>query len=121
MRHVTLTTFAVAAALVAIVACEQQAPDRSNPTAPDELSFARSIGGTCDAARLKLITTQQTDLWAKPYLDTAKTLFAAVTATCPTPSSNVLLTYIDWTISHRSLIIAQATGTASSNLLFHWN
>ena len=121
MRHVTLTTFAVATALVAIVACEQQAPDRSNPTAPDEVSFARSIGGTCDAARLKLITTQQTDLWAKPYLDTAKTLFAAVTATCPTPSSNVLLTYIDWTISHRSLIIAQATGTASSNLIFHWN
>ena len=58
MRHAALTAAALATAIVAIVACEEQTPDRGL-TAPDEVAFARAIGNECDAARLKLITTQQ--------------------------------------------------------------
>jgi hypothetical protein len=124
MRHVTLTTFAVATALVAIVACEQQAPDRSNPTAPDEVAFGRSIGGTCDAARAKLIGTQQTDLYPKLYADSAKALFAPVVTNCLTDSIAArayMMTYVQWTIGHTANELAPSTGTRYSALINHWN
>ena len=118
MRHVRLTTFAVATALVAIVACEQQTPD-VNPTAPGDVAFARALGNECDAARLKLITTQQGDLYNKPQLDSAKALFADVTNQCSTQAGeNLMLAYIQFTIDHRSVMKSTATDSA---LLFHWN
>ena len=75
MRHVALTATAVAAVLVAIVACEDQTRDVS-PTGPDvSVSFAKPTGGTrCDGALGRAITSQQSDLFAKPQLDTAKSL-----------------------------------------------
>jgi len=123
MRYVTLTALAIAT--VALVACEQQAPDQ-NPTSPDAaISFGKQIGGQCDATRARLIGTQQADLWKKPELDQAKTLFALVTANCSTANIGVarskMLDYVQWSITNRDAIIAQAAGTKEANLLVHWN
>ena len=86
MRHVALTTVAAFTALVAIVACEEQAPDRTL-TAPD-VSFAKGIGGACDDGRARLIGTQQADIWARPALDSAQNRFDLVKAACiGTPTS----------------------------------
>jgi hypothetical protein len=116
MRYVTLAALAVAT--VGLAACEQQAPDR-NPTAPDAaVSFAKGIGGQCDAARARLIGTQQADLWAKPALDEAKALFAIVEASCPTLNASAMLDYIQWTIDNRG---ARKAGTTDAQLLTHWN
>jgi hypothetical protein len=117
MRYVTLATLAVAT--IGIAACDQQAPDRS-PTAPDaQVAFAKAIGGQCDDARARLIATQQGDLWAKPYLDTAKTLFAPVITNCLNAAGkNQMLAYIQWTIEHRGV---QKTLTTDAKLLTHWN
>ncbi|MEO8193904.1 MAG: hypothetical protein ABI681_08625 [Gemmatimonadales bacterium] len=123
MRHVTLTTLAIA--VVAVAACEQQAADRS-PTAPDAgLSFGKSTGGPCDAETARLIATQQADLWRKPELGAAKALFAPVVSNCAANSpvaKSRMLDYIQWTIDNRGAILAQRSGaTAGAALLAHWN
>ena len=118
MRHVALTTIAAFTAVVAIVACEEQAPDKSL-TAPDAVSFARPIGGACDAGRARLIETQQADLWARPALDQAKALFATVASNCSAVAGkSLMLDYIQWTIDNRG---ARRTGTTDAQLLAHWN
>jgi hypothetical protein len=118
MRHAALTATLVAAVVVALVACEEQAPDRGL-TAPDAASFAKQPGGGCDATRARLIGTQQADLWAKPALDSAKLLFALVTPQCSTSSGkSLMLNYIQWTITHRTVMKSTAT---SAMLLTHWN
>ena len=119
MRHAALTATAVAAVVVALVACEEQAPDREL-TAPDAVSFAKKQpGGGCDATRGRLIGTQQADLWAKPALDSAKLLFGLVTPECLTDSGkSLMLDYIQWTINHRGVMKSTAT---DAMLLTHWN
>lgn len=117
MRYVTLATIAVAT--VGLAACEQQAPDRS-PTAPDaQIAFAKSLGGTCDDARARLIATQQADLWVRPTLDEAKAKFAIVTASCPTANPSAMLDYIQWTIDNR--LVNRKSGATDALLLTHWN
>ena len=118
MRHAALTAAALATAIVAIVACEEQTPDRGL-TAPDEVAFARAIGNECDAARLKLITTQQGDIYNKPQLDSAKTLMQSVTSQCSTGTGeNLMLAYIQFTIDHRGVDKSSVT---DAQLLAHWN
>jgi hypothetical protein len=122
MRHVTLTI--VALATLGIAACDQPVSDRS-PTAPDGgLSLARAIGGTCDAARLRLITSYQADLWTRPELTEARALFDLVSANCASDlaaAQGYMLDYIQWTIDNRGAIIDQGSGSARVNLLKHWN
>jgi hypothetical protein len=119
MRHVTLTATAVAALLVAIVACEDQSPQKSL-TAPDALSLARALGNECDAARLRLITSQQGDLYNKPQLDSAKALFESVTSQCSSgDGENLMLAYIQFTIDHHPA--GEKTGVTDAQLLTHWN
>ncbi|HEX6573565.1 MAG TPA: hypothetical protein VF042_01225, partial [Gemmatimonadaceae bacterium] len=118
MRHVTLTTLAIATAAVAIVACEEQAPERGL-TAPDAVSFGKQLGGECDAARLRLITTQQGDIYNKPQLDSAKAMMESVTSQCSTQTGeNLMLAYIQFTIDHRSVDKSTVT---NAQLLDHWN
>jgi hypothetical protein len=119
MRHVALTAASVAAVLVAIVACEQQAPDR-NPLAPDAaVAYGKALGGECDAARLKLITTQQGDLYNRPQLDSAKAMMQLVTNQCSNGTGeNLMLDYIQFTIAHRGVEKSTAT---DAQLLTHWN
>ena len=117
MRHVALTTVAAFAAVVAIVACEEQAPNRSL-TAPDGVSFAKPIGGACDAGRARLIETQQGDLWARPALDSAKARFALVSAVCGTTADKRrMLDYIQWTIANRGSVKSTAP---LALFLTHW-
>ena len=120
MRHVALTTVAAFTALVAIVACEEQAPDRSL-TAPD-VSFAKGIGGACDAARARLIGAQQADLWERPALDNAQNMFALVEDACtgtPTATTkSLMLDYIQWTIDNR---LPRRAGATDAMLIAHWN
>ena len=120
MRHVALTTVAAFTALVAIVACEEQAPDRTL-TAPD-VSFAKGIGGACDDGRARLIGTQQADIWARPALDSAQNRFDLVKAACiGTPTSttkSLMLDYIEWTIDNR---LARKAGATDAMLIAHWN
>jgi hypothetical protein len=109
----------LAVATIGIAACEQQAPDRT-PTAPDaQVAFAKAIGGTCDDARARLIATQQADLWVKPALDQAKSMFALVTASCPTANPSAMLNYIQWTIDNRT--VNRKAGATDAMLLTHWN
>ncbi|HKY96585.1 MAG TPA: hypothetical protein VJL35_01910 [Gemmatimonadaceae bacterium] len=118
MRHAALTATAVAAVVVALVACEEQAPERGL-TAPDAVAFAKQIGGQCDAARARQISSEQSDLWAKPALDSAKLLFALVTPQCSTASGkSLMLDYIQWTIRNRTAMKSTAT---NAMLLAHWN
>lgn len=117
MRYVTLATLAVAT--IGLAACEQTAPDRS-PTAPDvSVAFAKSLGGTCDDARARLIATQQADLWVKPTLDEARAQFALVSASCPTANPSAMLDYIQWTIDNR--LVNRKSGATDAMLLTHWN
>jgi hypothetical protein len=120
MRHITMTL--AAAALLAGMGCDReiQAPVGSAP-AFNPLA-ARAIGGACDAARAKLIGTQQADLWAKPQLTVAQSMFAAVSAACGTATDkSLMLAYIQWTIDNRGSIITQASGGKLGNLVVHWN
>jgi hypothetical protein len=116
MRHAALTATAVAAFVVALVACEEQSPDRTL-TAPD-LSFAKQLGNECDAARLRLITSQQTDLYNRgPVLDSAKAMMASVSSQCSTGTGeNLMLGYIQFTINHRGV-----DNYSDGQLLVHWN
>jgi hypothetical protein len=123
MRYVTLATLAVAT--IGIAACDQQAPDRT-PTAPDaQVAFAKAIGGQCDDARARLIATEQADLYPKPYLDTAKILFAPVVSNCSPATIETarayMMTYVQWTIGHTSKQLTPRTGTVYGALLTHWN
>ena len=122
MRHAALTASTVAAVIVALVACEEQAPDRGL-TAPDAVAFAKQVGGACDAGRARLIGTQQADMWVRPALDSAKARFALVTASCSTPVSNsarsLMLDYIQWTIDNRTT--NRKSGATDAMLLTHWN
>jgi hypothetical protein len=122
MRHVRLAILALAT--VGIAACEQQAADRS-PTAPDvDLSFAKALGGTCDAGRLRAITTQQGNLWVRPELTEARARLDLVSGSCTSDlaaSRGYMLAYIQWTIDNRGAIIDQGSGSARVNLLAHWN
>ena len=120
MRHVALTTVAAFTALVAIVACEEQAPDRGL-TAPD-VSFAKGVGGACDDGRARLIGTQQADICARPALDSAQNRFELVDDACvgtPTNTTkSLMLDYIQWTIDNR---LARKAGVTDAMLLAHWN
>jgi hypothetical protein len=118
MRHVALTTVAFVAA-VAIVACEQQVADQ-NPTAPEvDLSFAKQLGGQCDAARLRAIGDEQKAQWANPYLAQATALFDLVSANCSnTAGKSYMLDYIQWTIDNRT---NRKSGTTNGQLISHWN
>jgi hypothetical protein len=118
MRHVALTATAVAAVLVAIVACEDQAPEKSL-TAPDAIAYGKSIGNQCDDARARLIASQQADLWAKPALDSAQSRFAFVTANCSTDAGKrYMLDYVQWTINNRGVLRSSAT---DAMLITHWD
>jgi hypothetical protein len=122
MRHVALTATAIAAVLVAIVACEDQAPEKSL-TAPDGVSFAKPVGGACDDGRAKAIATEQADLWAKPELDSAKDLFAPVIANCASDSTsarNYMMAYIAWTVRARGAQLTPASGGEGAALIKHW-
>jgi hypothetical protein len=126
MRHVALTATAVAAVLVAIVACEDQSRDVT-PTAPDvSVSFAKPTGGACDGALGRAITTQMADMFAKPQLDSAKALWTAVTDDClgnPSVAREAMLAYVQFTINDfkANKILAPDTGTVAGALLAHWN
>jgi hypothetical protein len=118
-----LSPSALALAIVALTACEQQAPEGSL-TAPDVGSVfaANTLPQQCDAGTLRTISAQQADLWAKPPLDSARAHFAPVTANCGTQTGkDLMVDYVGWTIANRSAIITQKKGTANSNLLVHWN
>jgi hypothetical protein len=116
MRHAALTATAIAAVVVALVACEEQAPDRTL-TAPD-LAFAKQLGTECDAARLRLITSQQTDMYNKGLvLDSAKGMMAQVSSECSSGTGeNLMLQYIQFTINHRLV-----DNYSDTQLLTHWN
>ena len=123
MRHVALTATAVAAALLAIVACEDQLPQKSL-TAPDGLSFAKPIGSDpCDDGRAKAIATEQANLWAKPELDSAKNLFAPVISNCSSDlaaARNSMMSYIAWTMRARGAQLTPASGGEAAALIKHW-
>jgi len=123
MRHVALTATAVAAALLAIVACEDRLPEKSL-TAPDGVSFGKPVGGgACDDGRAKLIATEQGDIWAKPALDEAKSMFAPVVTLCssdPDSAQRLMLNYIQWTIDN-SDVTKLPDSSWRSPLLTHWN
>jgi hypothetical protein len=122
MRRVALTATAVAAALVAIVACQDDLPNKSL-TAPDGLSFGKPVGGACDDGRAKLIGTQRTDLWAKPKADQANDMFAPVISLCKSnldSARSLMLNYIQWTIDNRDSTKLASTSWQTP-LLTHWN
>lgn len=127
MRHVALTTIAAFTAVVAIVACEEQSPDRSL-TAPD-VSYAKGGGGgggACDGTLERTITRQISDLFDRPELDSANSLWGVVSNNCASDSvvaREAMLTYVQFTIDmfKAEQIVAPDTGTVEGALLAHWN
>lgn len=110
------------------IACAD-APDPS-VTAPDaSLRFAKPIGGgggSCDAGVNRTVKSQMSDLFAKPQIDAANLLWAAVESACGNNLSAAresMLAYVQFTIDNKGSIKPPRRNAPpwQQALLTHWN
>jgi hypothetical protein len=111
------------ALLVSAWACtDAPTPSVTNPDL--SVNYARVTGGACSSTTARTISSQQTDLYAKPLRDTAQARFKPVVDNClsnPDSAKSAMLSYIQWTIDNKASILQPATGTKYGALLVHWN
>lgn len=113
---------AIAVAGLAWACTDAPTPSVTNPDL--SVNYARVTGGACSSTTARTISSQQTDLYAKPLRDTAQARFKPVVDNClsnPDSAKSAMLSYIQWTIDNKASILQPATGTKYGALLVHWN
>lgn len=114
-------TFAFATATLAACAGENQT---AAPTAPDAgPQFAMSTSSVCDPKFTNEMTKIQKDLFAKPTLDTAGTLWSSVTSACGVSidaAREAMLAYVRFTIlAERDGRVI--TADPAQSIVNHWD
>lgn len=110
----------VALATVGIMWGCAETPEPTSTSADLDLRYAKPVAGPCNAAVARTISSQQADLYSKPALDVARSLFSSVTSQCssnPPGAHESMMLYVQWGIDNLAAIKVSDKETALMN---HW-